>query len=306
MAQETKDNWDKAAVILSPVGGLVTALAVAWIGHSLNLRQADETNVRLYAELMGRREEADTSLRKDMFNSAIKSFIEARPVSVEKEVLNLELLAYNFHESIDISPLFKDVYEQLLDPRSTIREADREKYRGRVESVAREVIDKETAALEIAGKLDGDLFFEDLKPQGSIVIADRLPGRGTRQEDEDVAPARDFEVKVLRVNKERREMRVALKVRTLENSGSSDSKNKEASLLVSTFWVGFSDFPMIDNTRLSEGYRCALVLRDFDELHARMTLIYFPTSRAALKDKPYFDEMMDDLLRVRRHIARHR
>lgn len=306
MAQETKDNWDKAAVILSPVGGLVTALAVAWIGHSLNLRQADETNVRLYAELMGRREEADTSLRKDMFNSAIKSFIESRPVSVEKEVLNLELLAYNFHESIDISPLFKDVYEQLLDPRSTIREADREKYRARVESVAREVIGKETAALEVAGKLDGDLFFEDLKPQGSIVIADRLPGLGTRQEDQDVAPARAFEVKVLRVSKERREMRVALKVRTLENSGSADSQNKEASLLASTFWVGFSDFPMIDNTRLSEGYRCALVLREFDELHASMTLIYFPTSRAALKDKPYFDEMMDDLLRVRRHIARHR
>jgi hypothetical protein len=68
------------------------------------------------------------------------------------------------------------------------------------------------------------------------------------------------------------------------------------------FWVGFADFPMIDNTRLSDGYRCAIVLRKLDELQASITLVYFPTSRAALKDKPYYDEMMEELLRARRTV----
>jgi len=80
------------------VGGLLTALAVAWIGYSLNIHQSDDTSVRLYADLMGRREEADTSLRKDMFNSAIKTFVDSNPVTLEREVLDLELLAYNFNE----------------------------------------------------------------------------------------------------------------------------------------------------------------------------------------------------------------
>jgi hypothetical protein len=305
MSSEPKDWWDKAAIILTPVGGLLTAMAVAWIGYSLNILQANETNVRLYAELMGKREEADTNLRKDMFNSAIKTFVESKPVSVEKEVLDLELLAYNFHESIDLGPIFKDVYTRLLDRSTPLSESDGKTYRERVERLAKEIIDKEISVLEVEGKLDADVFFDELAPQGSTVIEGALPGREGQAGDEStVAPLRNFEVTVLRVNREKREMRIDLKIRT-PRDGADRAPKKEAAFVHSTFWVGFSDFPMIDNTRLSEGYRCAVVLREFDELRAKITLIYFPTSRAALKDKPYFDEMMDDLLRARRHLAEH-
>jgi hypothetical protein len=55
----------------------ITALAVAWIGYSVNLRQASDTDVRLYAELLGRREEVDRNFRKDMFNSVLESFVES-------------------------------------------------------------------------------------------------------------------------------------------------------------------------------------------------------------------------------------
>ena len=44
-------------------------------------------------------------------------------------------------------------------------------------------------------------------------------------------------------------------------------------------WVGFYDFPMIDNTRLSEDQRCAVVLDNFcedAECTAEITLVYFP------------------------------
>jgi hypothetical protein len=320
-----RDNWDKADVILKPVGGLLTALAVAWIGYSVNTQQAADTNVRLYAELLGRREEADTNLRKDMFNTAIKSFGESMPVTLERRVLDLELLAYNFHESIDLGPIFRDVYTRIMSPETT--RADRERYRERVERLAKDVVDKEIATLEVHGKLDADLFFSDLPKEGSTVIDGTLPAKpvsGRRAAawqrflglgapdspvDAFMMPERHFKVTVLRVNKERREMRVLLEVRTPERgtppggTTTSDGEGREAQYVHATFWAGFADFPMIDNTRLSEGYRCAIVLRKFDELQAAITLVYFPTSRAALKEKPYYDEMMEDLLRARRRVA---
>jgi hypothetical protein len=304
MSNGPKDRWDKADIILKPAGGLLTALAVAWIGYGLNLHQADETNVRLYADLMGKREEADTSLRKDMFNSAIKSFVESKPVTLHKEILDLELLAYNFHESIDLGPIFKDVYSRILDKQTPVKERD--KYRERVERLAKEVIDREIPALEAEGKLDADFSFEDVKPEGYTAIEGSLPIRQTKLvNQESISLRRDFRVTVLRVNPERREMRMQLEVRTPQQGDVTEPGKRNADYVQSTFWVGFSDFPMIDNTRLSEGYRCAIVLRRFDEQGASITLVYFPTSRAALKDKPYYDEVMDDLLRARKHIARH-
>lgn len=306
MPKEPKDRWDKADIILKPVGGLLTALAVAWIGYNLHLYEVNETNVRLYADLMGKREEADTSLRKDMFNSAIKSFVESKPVTLQKEILDLELLAYNFHESIDLGPIFKDVYSRILDPQTPIKEKEREKYRDRVERLAQEVIDREIPALEAEGKLDADFSFEDVKGDGLMVIDGPLPKRAAEpRNQESTSLRRDFKVWVLRVNPERREMRMLLEVRTPQPQDVTEPEKRTADYVQSTFRLGFSDFPMIDNTRLSDGYRCAIVLRRFDELGASITLVYFPTSRAALKEKPYYDEVMDDLLRAKEHIAGH-
>jgi hypothetical protein len=297
---ETKDCWEKADIILKPVGGLLTALAVAWIGYSLNVHQSDDTSVRLYADLMGRREEADTSLRKDMFNSAIKTFVDSNPVTLEKEVLDLELLAYNFNESIDLGPIFKDVYRRILSPETT--DKDRTKFQDRLERLAKEVIDRQIPSLEVEGKLDADVYFEDVKPEGLKVIDGSLPEIQPKADDESMGPKRDFEVTVLRIDPVRREMRVDLEVRTPKQGGDKERK-RNADYVHSTFWVGFSDFPMIDNIRLPEGYRCAIVMRSFDELGAKITLVYFPTSRAALKDKPYYDEVMADLLRAKQRIA---
>ena len=89
----TKSSWDKAAIILAPAGGFFTGLSVALVGilgsQFLDRRQAKETNVRLYADLMSKREEADSSLRKDMFESIIKTFLEPRTAGPKQKVLSL-------------------------------------------------------------------------------------------------------------------------------------------------------------------------------------------------------------------------
>src|SRR5262245_27030144 len=105
-----KDTWDKVQIVLHPVGGLLTALAIAMFGfitsRKLDQRQALETNTRLYSELMSRREESESALRKDMLVSIISSFLNPNASDLNNDVLSLELLAYNFHESLNLKPLF--------------------------------------------------------------------------------------------------------------------------------------------------------------------------------------------------------
>ena len=51
MAGERRDFWDKIAVMMTPLGGLLTALSVAIVGvkgsQVLERRQAADTNARL-------------------------------------------------------------------------------------------------------------------------------------------------------------------------------------------------------------------------------------------------------------------
>jgi hypothetical protein len=67
------------------------------------------------------------------------------------------------------------------------------------------------------------------------------------------------------------------------------------------FWVDQFDFPLIDNTRLSNDERCAVALSQlFDDGNQRsvqVALAYFPGARASLKEKPYYDEIMKALVR---------
>ena len=53
---------------------------------------------------------------------------------------------------------------------------------------------------------------------------------------------------------------------------------------------------MIDNTRLAHGQRCAVVLNSFSDQSADVTLVLFPGEYAGLKEKPYYNEVIDNVL----------
>jgi hypothetical protein len=61
------------------------------------------------------------------------------------------------------------------------------------------------------------------------------------------------------------------------------------------FEVGFFDFPMIDSTHLTNGQRCAVILSAFGQETAELTTVCFPGEYASLKDRPYYDEVVDQL-----------
>ncbi len=125
---EKRDFWEKVALVLHSSGGLLTAITVAIIGFvgssylkdrelaenaTRERMQAYETNVRIYTELMSRREESESALRKDMFVSIIQSFLRPGASTLDERVLNLELLSYNFHESLNLKPLFIYLEKQI-------------------------------------------------------------------------------------------------------------------------------------------------------------------------------------------------
>jgi hypothetical protein len=131
-----RDVWDKIQILVQPLGGLFTAFAIAMLGFKssefLNRRQAIETNTRLYSELMSKREESESALRKDMFQTIIGSFVNAKGKGdMDASVLNLELLAYNFHESLNLKPLFLDLKRKVAHQQAQAHTpAAREEYQG--------------------------------------------------------------------------------------------------------------------------------------------------------------------------------
>src|SRR6187399_3203388 len=149
---------------------LVTLVLGYWFNATLSERQQMDTNTRLYIEMQGRREEADSNLRKDMFNSILQNFLTRDPAIritseevIRQQTLSLELLAANFHESLDIAPLFKDVERRIaLEQRSTNTEL-----RQRLESVALQVIERQLTMADVGSVERGDAMASKLKAPDS-------------------------------------------------------------------------------------------------------------------------------------------
>jgi hypothetical protein len=290
----SKDRWDKLQVILQPLGGLLTAAAIAVFGfvtsNQLDERQAIETNTRLYSELMSRREESESALRKDMFVSIITSFLSPSADDLAGDVLNLELLAYNFHESLNLKPLFIDLKRRIVRSHGASGAApgERAEYTARLERVAREIARKQMIVLEGAGRrfdrtvdLTADVEGSSLEP--ATLWLDSLQTV--------------FEIDILGVDRENRELQIGLNVETPDPEQGRQTK-------VATFVVSFFDFPMIDNIRLAQGQRCAVVLNSFSEASVDLTVVLFPGAYGSLKEKPYYNEVIESVLSASRKLGR--
>lgn len=282
MTDKERDKWEKADVIFKAVASILTPLAIASLGYFgnqfLQNRQESEATVRLYTEIMSKREESESALRADMFKSIIGSFLDTTTHSLDTKLLNLELLAYNFQDSINLKPLFLDLEKQIDDENN-------KEHLARLEMLAKEITQKQLHVLEQVGhKFDRSIDLESLAKQqeGPGVSLDEATLKLGDSE-------RRFRITVPAVDVEHKRVRINLYIDTPK---SSDFPSQ-----FQDFWLGFFDFPVIDNTRLSNDERCAIVLTDFnpEESIAEITVVYFPGSYASLKEKPYYEEVIQRL-----------
>ncbi|MBL8219874.1 MAG: hypothetical protein JNL62_11625 [Bryobacterales bacterium] len=282
MAEEKKprDRWDKLQIVISALMPLALFALGFWGNHAL---QQDQRR-RAYVELLSRREEAESNLRKDMFAKVIEQFVGTGKGDLDTRVLNLELLAYNFHESIDLEPLLKQVYVQALnDTRAT---SDQRK---RLQRLAQDIAGRELEALRESGCVhEGYLEFDTLQreKQALKVIQGYCGGVGTH------LPAKWFRVDVT-TNPEVTDMRKQTEVDVVLSVRPNEKALGEEKRL--TFTVSPFDFPMIDNVRLEDRSRVSVVMTRLDEGGVTLSLVYFPGSRTSLKDKPFHDEVLRTL-----------
>ncbi len=269
--------------VLKASGGLLTAVTIAFVGYytnnSLEKMKASETRAQLYAELMSKREESESALRKDMFVSIIGSFLDHSSDDLDKKVLNLELLAYNFHEALNLKPLFIHVAKQV----NAVKGERRQDYQQRLERVAHEVTRKQVTVLGSAGAVfDRVIDLEALRanPYGMPLEEETLEVEGIK---------RIFRIYVLKEDPEMHEIQVRLTVATPDAEGHEKTE-------VTEFWVSAFDFPMIDNVRLLPDQRCTIVLNRYDQKSAYISVVYYPGGYASLKERPYFHEVVNKLI----------
>jgi hypothetical protein len=334
-APPNKDRWEKADIILRPFGALITALTIAFVSYAasdyLSKNQEKDARTKLYTELMTRREESESALRKDMFNSIMSNILKDKAsASLDEKILQLELLTYNFHESLNLMPLFE--YLNRCNNSEKSDPALRQAYKYRLIKMSKATISKQISTLEAVSK-PVTLTYEDTlvsyksrkeyKTDSTFRehIDDLYEKNSTAMNGSDpfctytdsVFNGKTYDslqqvirVKILDYDTIEATVKVRLTIQSIypgKNTGSQMPRQTE-------FIVNYFEFPMIDNTRLNNDMRLAVVLNSMvsenmvdatghrvnKSNRIELKVIYFPGSRSSLKEKPYFDDIVSKLL----------
>jgi hypothetical protein len=319
---------------MRPVGALITAVTIAVISlvasNFLSTNQEREAKTKLYTELMTRREDSESALRKDMFNTIMNNILRDKgSATLDEMILQLELLTYNFHESLNLMPLFE--YLNRSNNEKTSNPLLRKAYKNRLIKMSKATIAKQLSSLEAVSKPVQFTYIDTLyaykhraEYKTDSVYREKIDDLAERNSaalygSEPFFVFRDsvfngkgydslkqvIRIKVLGYDTGEANVRVRLTIQTVCPARMKNEMTRQTEFIVSYF-----EFPMIDNTRLDNDMRLALVLNGIgfeDRLNdagrpigkscrIEFKAIYFPGSRSSLKEKPYFDDIVSKLL----------
>lgn len=239
-------------------------------------RQENEARLRLYTELLIKREEEDSSVRKGIFDKLLESHLKSGSQDLPAKLVTLDLLALNFNESFDLSALFRQIDRQIgSQPR-----AHRALAMKQLRRTASGVMERQLALIEAVGaSRDATLELDALdraKSPGPLIDAEL-----SFPDPDPFAPG---------------ERQAKRRFKVL--AGEHDPANRRVWVLVSTverqwpFWIDTFDFPLVNFTRISKTERFAVVLKRYEPPFAELTFIYFPS----VKDRPFIDEVISNLV----------
>ena len=279
-----KDWIDILAKLLPGIGAIIAGIFIPLVIH-INAERS--RNNQLYTEIVSKREMADTELRAKMFENLIKCFfgdISQQRTNKEKLTL-LRLLALNFHEFFDLKPLFEELEAEL-----------EKEYKYKLREIAKEIASKQEAMLSHIK--EGIVFERTLykgKENGIIVPPiDQNAYRGHR-----------LGITVTEIGQNDAYVYVKIYVIDIPEGVKNVGDTAEVS-----FELSFYDMPFIDNTKLFNATRFAITLKDivWDENDkskrkaARIKIIFFPESYMSSRDRPYLDEMLQQLRKSKKEI----
>lgn len=283
MSENKKDTWDKIQVISSAIVIPLTVAILAFFANNyLEKRQASEERIQLYSELMSKREASESALRKDMFSSIIDSFVNDKNESLEEDTLNIELLAYNFHDSLNLKPLFIHLQNKIKASEKSEDQDKADKLLARLNILSEEIIDSQLYVLKEVADTKEIIIKYDVLDTEFITKNFILNIEGIK---------REIEIQVNEHDAINNRFRVALFIKDLLD------ENSEV-FLVNQSWITLFDFPTVDSVRLSKDGRLSVSITDYDDLSAVLTVALFPGSYASLKEKPYYEDILKQLQEV--------
>ncbi len=326
-----RDLWEKSesfAKIVAAVGVSIGSVAIPYI---IGKTSEESHRAQVYMQVMSEREKADTAIRQEMFKTLLADYLgrfteEAHGTESEesfrKRIMFLDLLNLNFQEYLNARPLFEDVYLRLEKAKKRENTGSTaydtwEKFQKELFRVARNVASSQSAMLtqsqsgisrpfevtkgktrcvhlysvdnreELNHKFEKQIL-EDSKSGSCSDVVIRNP---QPQSVDKGSPAIDVELE------EVNEMAVTVKVTPYRESFKNSTLNLVQAFKPIRFEVSFFDLPYMDNTRLFDGSRFALLLSNIDkkEATAGFNAIIFKGEFTSLRDRPFFEEMLQKM-----------
>jgi hypothetical protein len=270
------------------ISTLAIPLALGFVGYqyekATNERQATDARLRLYTELLSKREEADTAVRQAIFDKVLETYLAPKHDKLDDRLVALELLALNFHESLNLSPLFAQIGQEIVS-RPASKET-RQRLQEHLDRIVYSVKSRQVELLELFGnKQDGTVVFESEGTDIEPVIDQKLELRDPDALPAEAVKTRHFYVDMLEHDPTRQRVLVRLLVDDI------------AQWVV---WIGPFNLPLVDFIRISKSERVAIVMTAYNDATAELTLVYFPSSRSGIKDKPFIDDVISTLHRARK------
>ena len=268
-----RDWIDILAKLLPGAGAIIAGILIPLVIH---INSEKNRNNQLYAEIVSKREISDSELRAKMFENLIKSFFSNVPhqTSNIERITLLRLIALNFHEFFDLKPLFEELESQL-------KNNEIEKLRG----IASEIIGKQEAQLSSVneGMVYEETLYEGWENGKMIPPGEKKPYKGHR-----------LGIEIVEIGENDNYAKLSVKD-IPEGKDVGDNVNVK-------FKLGYYDLPFIDNTKLFNSTRFAIILKKIlkDE-HGKkainIKIIFFPESYMTSRDRPYLDEMLGQLMK---------
>ena len=265
--------------------GLVTLI----YQHYETQRTLIDKRVSLYTELVSKREQGDIEVRRSIFEKVIEKYLQPE-ANLENKMVALDLMSANFHDSLDLSPLFWQL-DRLVSNEPDVRL--RERHLDELARIAGDVKARQVEVLRLAGQASEELEVGlDPPLPGKMVPSQGVDLKFTAPVDVDGKPGKEFtkhfEIDIIEPDKINRRLRVSVRY--------VNERKEERSILL---WADLYDFPLVTFTRLSTTERLAAVLTEY-KAHlrsAKVVVIYYPSARSGVKDKPFIDEVLQNLVK---------
>jgi hypothetical protein len=329
-----KGKWEIIEILARPISATLTAVAIAVLGYwgqktitnisaqnqtRLTTISAQEQDARLYTELLSRREQSESLLRKDMFSLILADFFEksgsaGSSSDVSLKLLKLELLALNFGDSLSLGPLFNELRRDIEKAKPSEKEKltwnmKKKEYEKRLHSLAKRVASAQLAAIKLRGisqvieiPVDKVLFTKDgigksyLWPDDQYNQLDNLEKETLKQL---VADQKRLTLEGVTWVFSLQFTNARFMQKTVDIELNVYKQNPDGQLTQNapykTFKLDYFNFPLIDNTRLPNNQRFSLVMTDFNEEIIRVEGILFPGVYSSQRDKPYLNEILEEL-----------